>query len=117
MNVKLLQGQSGPGCGGAGFFMPRQIIKCSDRQGAKWIEEGMAVEASPNAETDGEFFEEVSEPEPPPRRRQPERPDARKPETPEDKEPAASCAGTTTLGNPCKKAPVPGSEFCAKHQA
>jgi len=116
MNVRLTQGQAGPGCGRAGYFMPRQIIKCSDSQGARWIEEGMASEAPAGAEIDGEFFDEAPEPEPPVRRGSPEK--AIKPvaETPEGNEPAALCHGTTKLGNPCKRTAKPGSKFCQKHQ-
>lgn len=116
MNVKLTQGIAGDGCGRAGFFMPRQIIKCPAQVGARLIAEGMASEAPDNAEIDGEFFDRSPEPEAPPRRRQPERPDAQKPETPESGKPAAKCAGKTTRGNACIKARLPGSKFCARHQ-
>jgi hypothetical protein len=121
MNVKLMHGIAGDGCGGAGYFMPRQIIKCSDAQGARWIEEGMATEASPDAEIDGEHFEHAPKPEAPRRRGKPAQADARAAETPEKGARKATgtgetCAGTTKSGNPCKRSPLDGSEFCAAHQ-
>lgn len=116
MNVKLTQGISGDGCGGAGYFVPRQIIKCSDEQGARWIKEGIATEAPEGAEIEGEHFDHVPEPAAPARRRQPERADAPAAETPESGGPTATCQGTTTLGNRCRKSTLPGSKFCAKHQ-
>ena len=113
MNVRLLPGG---GMAGTGFeYHPRMIIKCSDRQGARWIAEGMAEEAAPDSPIDAEHCERSPEEKVAPRRT-PEKADARRPETPEKGETATKCAGTTTAGFPCKRAPVAGSEFCAKHQ-
>ena len=112
MNVKLVSGLAGDRFS----FRPLQTIKCSDRAGARLIAEGIAKEASEDAETDGELFDKGPEPEAPVRRRQPERADAPAPESPEIQETAALCRGKTSLGNACKKAPVPGSKFCAKHE-
>ena len=118
MNVKLTQGQSGPGCGRLEFFIPGQIIKCSDAQGARWIGEGMAVKASPDAEIDGEHFERT-EPEASPRRGKPEHAVRPTPQTPESGKGSGSdglCQGETKQGNHCKREAGADSKFCDKHQ-
>jgi hypothetical protein len=115
MNVKLMQGISGDGCGRAGFFMPRQIIKCSDSQGARFIAEGIAEEAPNNAALDGEFFDQVPEPEAPARKKAPERAVKGTPEAPETRGAPDHCQAKTGRGNACLKAPLRGSRFCAKH--
>ena len=111
MNVKLMQGLAGTGF----EYAPRMVIKCSDRQGERFISEGVGVEAAPGAEVDGEFFDRAPEEKVAPRRT-PEKAIKRAPETPEKGKEPATCAGTTTAGFSCKRAPVSGSEFCKKHQ-
>jgi hypothetical protein len=113
MNVKLISSLAGDRFA----FVPRQVIKCSDKTGASLVAAGIGVEAVAGAQVDGELFDEAAETKvPPPRRRTPERADAPAPETPESDKAAATCAGSTALGNPCKRAPLPGSKFCAKHE-
>jgi hypothetical protein len=115
MIVKLTQGVSGDGCGRLGYFVPRQIVKCSDAQAARWIKEGIAEQAPENAAVDGEFFDRVPGPEPP-RKKAPERATRGTPEAAVTASAPDHCMGKTGRGNACLKAPLPGSQFCAKHE-
>ena len=119
MNIKLDMGLAGERFS----FMPRQVIKCSDAAGKGLIAAGVGKQVPDSADTDGEFFdptpeeaEEAQDRRDARRRAAPERAVRPTPETPESKHPATVCKGTTTMGNPCKRAPLPGSDFCAKHQ-
>jgi len=116
MNVKLKQSLAGDRFS----FAPRQVIRCSDVTGARLIEQGIAVEVDEDADAEGELFdasaeERLAAEQKAARRAQPEKAVKPKPETPEAGAPAI-CQGTTGMGNPCKKAALPGSKFCAKHQ-
>lgn len=111
MNVKLISSIAGDRF----VFAPRQVIKCSERAGARLISEGVAVAADPKAEVEGEMFDHAPEERVAPRR-PPERAVKEAPETPEKGEASAICQGTTMLGNDCKKKAMPGSKFCATHQ-
>jgi hypothetical protein len=112
MNVKLTGGLVGDRFA----FLPRQVIRCSDRTGARLIADGTAVEAPPGAEIEGEHFDKTAEDRlAEPTRRGAERAVLPAAETPERAATPAVCKSLTTQGNPCKRAPVPGSKFCAKH--
>ncbi|KKK85262.1 hypothetical protein LCGC14_2775060 [marine sediment metagenome] len=92
-----------------------QIIECSEKAGKRLVEKGRAIEADPEAEAE-KTLPEGPPPKPKPwaRRPPPEKAVTPTAETPED--PGDTCAGTTNAGNPCKRAPQEGSEFCAGHQ-
>jgi len=113
MNVKLTGGLVGDRFS----FLPRQVIKCSDRTGARLIADGTAVEAPPGAEIEGEHFDYTAEDSvaAPNKRRVAEKAVLPAAQTPERVETAGMCHGFTTQGNPCKRRPAPGSEFCDKH--
>lgn len=112
MNVKLVSSLAGDRFA----FAPRQVIKCSERAGARLISEGVAVAADPKAEVEGELFDHAPDEKVAPRRT-PERAVKETPETPEKNEAAAVCQGSTMLGNACKKKALPASKFCATHQS
>lgn len=99
-------------------FGPRQVITCSERQGKKLIEQGLAKLAPQGAKSEGELPDK-GEPAPEPKAKKQERATKPQAETPEGNRPAAAvtCAGKTAAGNPCARKPVPGSKHCAAHQA
>jgi len=114
MKIKLKQGLAGDRFS----YAPRQVIECSDKTGKSLIDGAAAEEAPAGAPVEGVLYDEA--PEVRLRagaRPQPERAVKPAPETPESGQPNAVCAGKTGSGNPCKRAVVPGSRFCAKHAA
>jgi len=112
MNVKLTGGIAGDRFS----YKPRQVIKCSERTGARLIADGGAIEAPPGAEVEGELFDQTAEDKASQTRKPaPEKGVKPKPETPEARDEAAACKGTTTMGNDCKKVALPGKKFCARH--
>lgn len=119
MNVKLTP--SG-GMAGTGFeFKPGQVIKCSERTGKRLIEHGIGTEAPAGAPVDGEMFDSTPEELVSPAKKgtveKAVRPAAETPETNGNgaKADAATCSASTAQGNPCKRAPVAGSDRCAGH--
>ena len=96
-------------------YRPRQVIKCSDKAGARLIAAGVAVEAPAGSESEGHLPETV-DPEPAPvRRRGPETAAKAAPESATTVGAPAHCTGTTAQGNPCLRKPLAGKERCAQH--
>jgi hypothetical protein len=152
MNVQLKSSLAGERFS----FRPGKVITCSNAQGQRLIDEGLATVAPEEMKSDGKLPSSGKELEPEvagtpksvpgpvqslaaargraqgedgkaksdpkgnplngPRTRQtPERAIAPGSETPEAGAPVAHCTGETKKGNPCPRAPLPGSERCAWH--
>jgi thiamine biosynthesis protein ThiC len=136
MNVKMIQGMVGDNFS----YLPRQVVSVPDDVGEQLIAGRIAVKTSAGADVDAEHPKQSAEEKAEAkaraqkkyermglkpdrierllRRREPERAIKPKPETPEtgSQSQKSTCAGATALGNLCKKAALPGSKFCAKHQ-
>jgi len=113
MNVKLIQGLAGDRCA----FAPLQVIECSERTGRSLVAAGIGEEAAKGAPVDGRLHDDPPAEETAARR--PRAVETATKATPEAAVTAgapARCKGKTVNGNACMKAPVRGSEFCAKHK-
>ncbi len=107
---------------GARFaFRYGQILECPDAVGARLIAAQHAEQAPDSAQAE-DVFDDQPAPEEraiPPAKKAPEK--ATKGAAPETattggQPPGETCKAQTRLGNPCARAPLPGSEFCAAHQ-
>lgn len=95
-----------------------QIVECPDAVGARMIAHGTAEEAPDSAEADDTFDDQVPEEErnAAPTKRVPETATKARAETATTGPSPKHCAGKTSQGNPCARAPLAGSTFCAAHQ-
>ena len=120
MKIKLSQGIAGTRFA----FQPRHVIQCSDATGKRLIDAGVGVEVSNDAEVDGELHDATAEERLAGEQKQAAIKSARGPrETAAKAAPEAAvtqgapakCTGQTKQGNPCLKAPLPGTDRCAGH--